>query len=220
MKITHLLASALLFVGCAKRQMEGSMESGPSDFQGQVLASRSTMDPSHPKILLLSARLDLTVEKPESAAVQVKAIASNFGGYTFLSGDSRVEIRVESQKFDSAILAISNLGLMTHKNIRGQDVSDEYNDTQTKLENKEKARARYLELLAKAENVEAMLMVEKELERLNGETELLKGALSKWNQEAKLSLISVNLEEKAKLGPVGFVFYWTFRGIGWLFVRS
>jgi hypothetical protein len=131
-----------------------------------------------------------------------------------------MQIRISAGHFDSAIAEIESLGETSRKNVHGKDVSDEYYDAKIRLENKEKARSRYLELLAKAENVEATLKVEKELERVIGEIESLKGSMARIEQEQKLSLISIAFEKRGKLGPVGFVFYWTFRGIGWLFVRE
>jgi hypothetical protein len=172
------------------------------------------------RVILKSADLSIKVDNPDSCAKKIADVATNYHGYSITSGNTYLQIRVPAEQLDSAISDIAKLGLVTGKNISGKDVTDEYYDSKIRLENKEKARQRYLELLAKAENVEATLKVEKELERLNGEIESLKGAIARIEKEAQFSLISVSLEKKEKLGPVGFVFYWTFRGIAWLFVRE
>jgi hypothetical protein len=86
---------------------------------------------------------------------------------------------VKSEHLNDAIKEISELGKVQGKSLSGQDVTEEYLDFQIRLENAEKSRERYLELLAKAENVEAALKVEKELERLNGTIDLLKGKMNR-----------------------------------------
>jgi hypothetical protein len=77
-----------------------------------------------------------------------------------------------------------------------------------------------LELLAKAENVEAALKVEKELERLNSTIDLLKGKMNRINHLAEFSTITINLKEKKKPGIIGYVGIGIYRSVKWLFVRN
>jgi hypothetical protein len=83
-----------------------------------------------------------------------------------------------------------------------------------------KARERYLELLEKAENVQAALMVEKELERLNGEIDMLKGKINRLEHITEYSSITVYIKEKVKPGIIGYVFVGLYKGDKWLFVRN
>ena len=62
---------------------------------------------------------------------------------------------------------------MKYKSITGKDVTDEHYDLNIRLENAQLARDRYLELLNRAQTVDETLKVEKELERLNTELDLL-----------------------------------------------
>jgi hypothetical protein len=108
---------------------------------------------------------------------------------------------------------------MTSKNVYGKDVTDEYFDNEIRLDNANKARQRYLELLQKAENVATTLLIEKELERLNVEIDSLKGKLERMNHLTDFSTIEIYLEQKEKLGILGYVFIGLYKGIEWLFVR-
>jgi predicted nuclease with TOPRIM domain len=109
---------------------------------------------------------------------------------------------------------------MTSKSVSTTDVSDNYADVKIRLDNAEKARTRYLELLAKAENVEAALKVEKELERLNTEIDQLRGQMIKMEHDVRFSTLTVSVNQKQKLGPLGYLFVGIGKGIGWLFVRG
>jgi hypothetical protein len=88
------------------------------------------------------------------------------------------------------------------------------------LDNASNARKRYLELLAKAETVEAALKVEKELERLNGEIDSLEGKINQLKHLSEYSTITVYLEEKVKPGILGYVGIGLYESVKWIFVRN
>jgi len=121
---------------------------------------------------------------------------------------------------DQAIKEIAKLGKVTSKNVSSNDITDSYRDSEIRLENALKSRNRYLELLAKAENVEATLKVERELERLNTEIDILKGRLKNYDNQITYSQIDVYLFQKVKPGIVGYVFVGLYESIKWLFVRG
>lgn len=170
--------------------------------------------------VLFSAYLSLTVSQPDTANVYIQKITQKYDGYVSQIGTERTIVRVKSMFLDSAIANISALGRVEYKNITGEDVTEDYLDFKIRLENAEKARKRYLELLEKAENVEAALKVEKELERLNGSIDLLKGKMNRINHLSEFSTITIQLKEKKKPGIVGYVGIGIYRSVKWLFVRN
>ena len=175
---------------------------------------------SEDRKILYSAFLSLKVEEPDSANTHIEKIAKKYKGYVNEVGTYRTVIRVKSKHLEEAVKEISALGKLQNKNITGQDVTEEYFDYKIRLENAEKARKRYLELLAKAENVEAAVQVEKELERLNEKIELLKGKLKRINHLSEFSTITINLKEKKKPGILGYIGLGLYHSIKWLFVRD
>ena len=172
------------------------------------------------KKIIFSAYLSLTIENPDTVNSRIKQIAKNYGGYVNLIGTHRTIIRVKSDKFNNAVKDISKLGRLDSKSITGEDVTEEFLDYKIRLENAQKARKRYLELLAKAENVEAALKVEKELERLNEKIDLLKGKMNRINHLSEFSTITISLEKRVKPGIVGYVFVGIYKVVKWLFVRN
>jgi len=170
--------------------------------------------------ILFSAYLSLIVEHPDTANVYIEKIAKKYNGYIKEIGTYRTVIRVESKNLDPAIEEISQLGKVQSKSVSGQDVTDEYFDFKIRLENAEKSRDRYLELLARAENVQAALTVEKELERLNGTIDLLKGKMNRIDHLSEFSTITINLKEKKKPGLLGYIGIGLYRSVKWLFVRN
>ena len=143
-----------------------------------------------------------------------------YDGYVSQSSTNYATIRVLSKHFDAAINDLMTFGEVQSKQLSGQDVSDEYIDYEIRLENAIKARERYLVLLDKAENIIEAIMVEKELERLNGTIDLLKGKLEKYDHLEQYSTISVSFKEKKKPGLFGYIGMGIYYPVKWLFVRN
>ena len=175
---------------------------------------------SGPKMLVYNANIGITVKNSDSTISQITRIASEQKGYVVSKSNYQITIRIESEKLDGTVAQVSKLGKLTRKSVSTTDVSDNYADIKIRLDNAEKARTRYLELLAKAENVEAALKVEKELERLNTEIDQLRGQVIKMEHDVRFSTLTVNVNQKQKLGPLGYLFVGIGKGIGWLFVRG
>jgi hypothetical protein len=169
--------------------------------------------------VIYNARLTLTVKNIDSANAFITSLVNNYEGYLVTVGNSKTEIRVKSIFLNNTLSDLNKIGTVTNKNVFGQDVTEEYFDNEIRLENAKKARQRYLELLQKAENVATTLLVEKELERLNGEIDIIEGKLKRMNHLTEFSTIDIYLEQKEKLGILGYIFVGLFKGIGWLFVR-
>lgn len=170
--------------------------------------------------ILYSANLALAVKNPDTLNVQLERIAKKYHGYVNETGTYQTVIRVKSDELNPAINEISLLGKLQSKSLSGQDVTEEYLDYQVRLENAEKARSRYLELLAKAENVSAALLVEKELERLNGTIEMMKGKMARLEHLEAFSTITVKIKERKKPGILGYIGIGLYKGVKWLFVRN
>lgn len=170
--------------------------------------------------ILYAANLTVVVAEPDSAVARTVALALAYGGFMSNTSSTTARIRVPTARFEEAMAAISAYGKLRSKYVSGQDVTDQYLDLGIRLDNAEKSRARYLELLARAETVEAALAVERELERLNEVIDRYKGQRQRMDQLERFSTIDVTFAEKAKLGPLGYVFKGLYSGVKWLFVRK
>lgn len=167
-----------------------------------------------------SAHLDMRVDQSDSTNTHLRAIAKRHDGYVVMLGDRHSSIRVKTASLAAAVNEVSTLGRVRSKSYKGVDVTEQYVDNELRLDNARKARERYLELLKQAENVQAALLVEKELERLNGEIELLEGRQNKLKHLSDMATISVDIREREKLGPLGYACVGAWKGVRWLFVRG
>ena len=149
-----------------------------------------------PRKIVETATLTVEASDARETVERIDALAESHGGYVVRSNDDAITIRVVSNRLDDAIGAITDLtsvDALVEKNLYSRDVTDRVTDYEIRLDNKLEARRRYLELIDRASDVEGMLKVEKQLERLNGEIERLKGHLKGLRHRSALSEISVEI---------------------------
>lgn len=216
-----LLISSFLF-SCAGEYATVSRtpryrHGGPSE-QGYFSESNFSKDTS--RVVIFNASIKLAVRNADSLNHTLVALCKKYNGYAVTLGNKNSVIRVSAKNLNNALAELSKKGKLKSKVLSGDDVTDQYKDYAIRLDNAEKARQRYLELLARAENVEAALKVEKELERLNTETESLKGKLERMQHLSDFSTIDITIVEKPKLGLLGYIGKGLYSGIKWLFVRN
>ncbi|HWY37183.1 MAG TPA: DUF4349 domain-containing protein, partial [Bacteroidia bacterium] len=217
-KLLSLLALLLAFTSCTTRHQRAAAYS--SHYNVRYLDDNEEKNKEDHRMMIYDASITVVTKNPDSAAVQVANLAKKYNGYVLSSGNTYTTIRVRSNLLKEALGEISGFGKVKSKTITGTDVTEEFTDYQIRLDNAEKARKRYLELLEKAANVGETLAVEKELERLNKEIDLLKGKMNRISHLVDYSTIHVYYPEKTKPGILGYVFIGLYKGVKWLFVRN
>ncbi|MFH0892809.1 MAG: DUF4349 domain-containing protein [Bacteroidota bacterium] len=192
--------------------------SANSGDQGNFMDGKT--EDSLDKKIIYDASADLKIKKVDSANAQLKRIAEKYEGYAQSLGQRTSVIRIKSANLNAALADIAKIGKMRNKSVYGEDVTEQYFDLALRLDNYERTRLRYNELLAKAVGVNEILKVEKELERVTREIELLKGKLTFLQSQIDYSTITVYLNERKKLGILGYVFKGLYLGVRWLFVLN
>jgi hypothetical protein len=143
------------------------------------------------------------VAKAEKAIVvgTTRSVADE--GYSYGS----VTVKVHPSKYDETMKALRQIGRPLSENSTTEDVTQEYVDLQARLENAERTRDRYLEILAtRTGAVHDVLEVEREIERVTENVERLKGQLRYLESQIGLSTITVRLEEPHAAVPTGYNF--------------
>jgi hypothetical protein len=98
------------------------------------------------------------------------------------------------------------------------DVTEQHADLSTRLANNLALRDRLKLLLDRAQDVEDVLAIERELTRVQSEVETMQASHERLDSQIALSELSVGLERRQILGPLGYVAYGLWWGISKLFV--
>lgn len=221
MKTLYLsFITLLLLCSCGGTRHSSTAGWSNEQFSADKGAFEESPQKNTGRVLIYNATITLCVRSSDSTNSSLTRVAAKYGGYVQSLGTERSVIRVKASLLAQALNEICSGGKLKKKSIYGDDVTEEYEDSRIRLDNSYKARQRYLELLAKAENVEAALKVEKELERLNKEIDVLEGRIRRLQHLSEYSTITVSIEKKAKPGILGYVFIGLYKGVKWLFVRN
>lgn len=167
----------------------------------------SVGEPWAERMIVRTGDMRLVVNDIPVAMDRITKLASRFDGYVVSSekwkeGErlvGRITIRVVAEHFHDALQALREMAVdVLSEETWSQDVTEEYVDLSAKLKNLESTEEQYLRLMTKAEKVEDMLNVQRELSETRGDIERTKGRMQYLERTSTTSLIGVRLEQ-AKL---------------------
>lgn len=161
-----------------------------------VAAGKVVSDAHSAAMLVYTANLGMAVYQVEPGLDGVERIAREVGGYLSSRQDASVTIRVPRERFDDAVGRIEKLGDVTHRDIKAQDVTDEYVDLAARLKNAYAVRDRLNDLLTRAAVKEA-IDIEKELARVTEDIERMEGRLKLLRDQIAFSTITVTFQPLA-----------------------
>jgi hypothetical protein len=129
-------------------------------------------------------------------------VAESVGGHIAGRKDQSVQIKVPSASFREAMTKIEAIGGVVNRSVTADDVSEEFHDLEVRLGNLRSTRTRLQDFLGKANGIQDMLTVERELERVALEIDRIEGRLEFLRTRASMSVISVALTPKPKVLPI------------------
>ena len=172
------------------------------------------------RMVAYSAYLELSVENTDATRKKLVEYVKNNNGFVVMETDNYITSRIPTENMDIFINNSKTLGKIENESKTGADITDQYRDNVLRLESLKNVRDRYLALLEKANSVNDILSIEKELERINVEIERLEGKVKHAELSVSYSNVTVRFKEKSKVkpGPLGWIFYGLYNGVKWLFV--
>lgn len=211
-----ILLVSTLMPGCETssqmKRTDSPMVTQEKDSESSILDDRK---------LVYNGNLLLIIRnEPDSVFSTLRLMAESTGGYMSSRSNESITLRIPVADFERVMNASANLGEVEGRYVNANDITDRYFDVSIRLENAQKARETYLNLLEKAENVSETLEVERELERVNGEIDRLEGQMRLMNNQVDLATLTVQVREKIKPGPIGYVGVGLWKAVSWLFVRG
>ncbi|MCI0340119.1 MAG: DUF4349 domain-containing protein [Planctomycetales bacterium] len=208
MRVAAALSSAaVLAAGCALApRHDPAIRAGLGHF--------GEPDPS----VVRTARLSIVCEEPERAVREAEALARVRGGYVERASEGSAILRIPNARLDDLLEALVGLGDVRDREVRAEDFAVHHRDLAVRLDNLERARARYLQLLARATDVAGAITVERELERVTLEIERLQAARALLESRIARATVEVHFASESGPGPVGWLLYGAYYAVRWLFV--
>jgi hypothetical protein len=157
------------------------------------------------RYIILNARLTLEIEDIEEATKEIQAAIKQLGGYVAsleiydFSRERRagqMSIRIPQDKYAYALEMLDGLGETKNISENTSDVTMHYIDLEARITNLEAQEKRMRELLDRAENMEDILQIEKELGRIRGDLESMTAEFKHLQERVNYSTIDIRLEER------------------------
>ena len=183
-------------------------ESGDMATFGQGESATATTDSSYEigedRMIVRTGDMAMVVDDVESSIDSIKQLAETYEGWVVSSsmwknGEAlagSISIRVLAEHFDSVLKALRTMAVeVQYENTSSRDVTEEYVDLSASLENLEATEQQLQVIMDKAETVEDILDVQRELTRVRGEIEQTKARMQYLEQTSSTSIIHIQLEE-------------------------
>ena len=193
-----LILGLVLISGCALSPRESEPNEGGRD------ESEITDELTEDRKIVKTGSMTLEVGDIAKTMDKIADMADELNGYVVSSYKyeyerkvlGRITIRVPSEKFEESFARLRQLAIaVPYETTTAKDVTEDYVDLEAQLSNLQATEAQYLVLMEKTENVEEMLMVQRELSKVRGQIEQIEGRMKYLEQTSETSLIEVDLQE-------------------------
>lgn len=192
--------------------LESSADNGVSTFSADDAAAvegAHSTDSASAKIIY-TANLSLESKDYDAARAALDAALQAAGGYLESSSeysgtdDSRsvsLTYRVPQENYDSFLAAIAEAGNVTYKNQQADDVTAQYLDVETRLENLKAQRTRLQQLQQQADNLSDLLEIESSLTDVQSQIESWQSQMDWYSDQVEQCTVYVSLSEVSTYSP-------------------
>jgi hypothetical protein len=150
---------------------------------------------------ILSAIITIETDQVSQKFEEIGAIAVSSGGLVFSSSygndgerqTASVTIRVPSDRYQDALTRLRDLGVVKNEDSSGTDVTGEFTDLQSRLTNLKASEREYLKLLARAETIEEILIVQDRINNERAQIEEVQGRINLLENQTDLATITAHL---------------------------
>lgn len=181
--------------------------------QQQATTGQADVDPQTGlnRMVIYNANLALIVKDTLQAMDAARKIVQAAGGYIAESNSYRqdeqlratITARVPSEKLTDTLDQLKKLALtVDSESLKGEDVTDQYTDLQSRLRNLEAAEQQYLDILTRAEKIDDVLAVQQRLTEIRGEIEQAKGRMDYLSKSAAFATITISLTPDTLAQPI------------------
>lgn len=174
------------------------LSSGPASRVQQLASEPLTTE----RAVIRNASLELAHKAPEGVVEQASLLVRAAGGYA-LNGSTQVAagsvlssmvvLRVPEPAFEEVLRALHKLAKLREESITGEDVTDEFVDTEARLRALRQMQARLLGLLEHSARLSDLLQVENEIARVSGEIERFEGRLRYLRERTRMATITLTV---------------------------
>lgn len=157
--------------------------------------------------IIYNAYLDLEVKHYLDVIDTLEQTVSDMNGYIVSNQTSRLDdelheghlvLRIPQESLNSFFdfLEASEQMTIEHRNVIGEDVTEEYIDLETRLDSREQLEARLITFMEEAETTEDLLNISRDLTNVQYEIEQIKGQMDYLDNRSDLATVELSIIEQ------------------------
>lgn len=147
--------------------------------------------------------LDLETEDVNKAYANILSYAKENGGYEFSHQKTVREdyisieavIKIKPEKLDALMSYACSVSNVINSSTASDDITDQYYDAQIRLETKRKALERYYDILRNTQELNEILIIQTEINKLTEDIEASEGKLRLWDQLVSESSLRITISQ-------------------------
>ena len=191
--------------------LESGADNGAAVFSADDAAAADGTHSTDSAKIIYTANLSLESKDYDAARAALDAALPEAGGYMESSseysdtGDSRsvsLTFRVPQENYDRFLAAVAEAGNVTYKNQQAEDVTAQYMDVETRLENLKAQRTRLQQLQQQADNLSDLLEIESSLTEVQSQIESWQSQMDWYRDQVQECTVYVSLSEVKTYTPV------------------
>ncbi|NLF80604.1 MAG: DUF4349 domain-containing protein [Clostridia bacterium] len=200
--------------------MDNSYRGDMAAYDGDNSASGSAAEME--RKIVQNASLSLQVDDFAASFAAIEAMAAKYDGFIvsgeqYNSEDSLyrsgyISLRVDAARLEIAVAEISALGTVERSSTNSDDITSAYYDTQGRLDQYQTQRGRLLGFYERATDVDDLIALESELNRVQMEIDSLAGTMKMYDQLTQLAQINIDIYTPSiyttAVQPHGFAGFW------------
>ncbi len=183
----------------------------PQTAGSMVEPTQTTLSPdiNQNRKVIQTGNMELEVKNYDETVIAIKAMIQGSGGFVqdlsesyYYAQDGETQLktgyitmRVPAATFDSAFDTVKGLGKIVSQSANAQDITNQYRDTVNMKLNLVVREDQLRIIMAKAQRIEDIILVEGELSRVRGEINSLAGTLQQWDSLVDLATITLSMRE-------------------------
>ena len=158
-------------------------------------------DEGVPRKITHDMSLTLEVVTIDDVVTQISKEVQRIGGYVTSSqqngsdnhSSAQMTVKIPAEKLDGLRDSLATWGKVLNQHMTANDITNQYYDSQVRLQTLEVQEKRYLEILNEAKTVEDIIKVENALGNIRQQIEQLKGQLKLWNNIVDYSTLNLQI---------------------------
>ncbi len=155
----------------------------------------------------VSGSLSLEVQSLDEAVIGVQRLVTAYKGWVTQSNletagrpYANITLLVPKSLFYELLEKIKEIAsVVKSENVNSNDVTEEYIDVTARLDVMKETGSRFLSLLSETDNIEEIILLEKELMRLRGEIDSLEGRVSYLTKTTDNSFLYLHMIEETSI---------------------